>query len=59
MDRIFETGRPLLGQVADIIELHGSPAKWKPLLLKEVPADQLPAWYGGSKSHQVIKVFGG
>ncbi|CAG7821955.1 unnamed protein product [Allacma fusca] len=60
---IFESfwrlGKPLLGRISELIEIHGTNAdKWKPVLLHKIPADQLPFRLGGSKDHQMLKTFG-
>ena len=49
--------RPLLGTFLDGFEVCGTQSeKWKPVLLRKIPASQLPAKYGGSKEWKCLPV---
>ena len=56
--RIFDVGRPLLGDLNSKVDFYGTnPDKWKPVLLREIDSDQIPEWYGGSQDHNASKVY--
>ncbi|CAG7721046.1 unnamed protein product [Allacma fusca] len=58
-DRVWQLGRPLLGALASNIDVYGyNKEVWKPRLLKYLPRDQIPEWYGGLPNHKPVRVFG-
>ncbi|CAG7823944.1 unnamed protein product [Allacma fusca] len=59
-ERTYEVARPLLGSLVERVEVYGTnSAKWIPKLLRALPADQLPPWYGGPKKHfSPVVVYG-
>ncbi|CAG7697127.1 unnamed protein product [Allacma fusca] len=58
-DWLWKLGSPLLGSLANSIELYGTNKKlWLPKLLSQLPRDQLPEWYGGTPGQKPLKILG-
>ncbi|CAG7727308.1 unnamed protein product, partial [Allacma fusca] len=58
-ENVWKVTGPIIGKYFQTVTVFGAnPEAWRPLLLQKIPQDQLPEWYGGSKSHKPIKVFG-
>ncbi|CAG7834525.1 unnamed protein product [Allacma fusca] len=58
-DWLWKLGSPLLGSLANSIELYGTNKKlWLPKLLSQLPRDQLPEWYGGTPGLKPLKILG-
>ncbi|CAG7641142.1 unnamed protein product [Allacma fusca] len=58
-ESVLRLGAPLVGNTRANFEVHGTnPAKWKPALLKDLPKDQIPEWYGGEPGFAPVKVYG-
>ncbi|CAG7785173.1 unnamed protein product [Allacma fusca] len=58
-DRVWQLGRPLLGALGSQIDVYGyNKEVWKPKLLKYLPRDQIPEWYGGVPNHKPVRVIG-
>ncbi|CAG7719501.1 unnamed protein product [Allacma fusca] len=58
-NKVFELMKPLLGRALHKVEVHGTNRNiWIPKLMKHFPKEQVPAWYGGSKEHKPLKVYG-
>ncbi|CAG7823906.1 unnamed protein product [Allacma fusca] len=56
---IWNLGSPLLGALANSVEIYGTNKKvWIPKLLKVLPRDQIPEKYGGLPSHEPLKILG-
>jgi hypothetical protein len=56
---LFDSFRPILGGVFSKFELYSAnEAKWKDAMMKALPADAIPTWYGGNKGYKPIQVFG-
>ena len=50
--------RPVLGNLMEKIQVYGTnKSKWMPELLRQLPQDQLPSWYGGLPDHKPVKVY--
>ncbi|CAG7816644.1 unnamed protein product [Allacma fusca] len=51
--------KPTAASLTRNFEVFGTNSKvWVPKLLKQIPKDQLPEIYGGSKDHLPIKIYG-
>ncbi|CAG7639361.1 unnamed protein product [Allacma fusca] len=51
--------RPIMGSEFEHLQIYGTnPSKYQPVLLKHIPRDQIPQWYGGLKDFKPIKVYG-
>ncbi|CAG7834233.1 unnamed protein product [Allacma fusca] len=47
--------RPILGRFMERVDVYGTQtAQWIPVVRRRLPADQLPAKYGGSKDHKPL-----
>ncbi|CAG7733986.1 unnamed protein product [Allacma fusca] len=58
-ERVWQLASPLLGALVNNIEIYGTNKEiWKPKLLKELPRDQLPEWYGGVAGHKPVQILG-
>ncbi|CAG7815325.1 unnamed protein product [Allacma fusca] len=58
-ETILNIVKPVMGAAFGSFEIYGTNSKnWEAKLLKHFPRDQIPLWYGGSKDHQPVKVFG-
>ena len=58
-DTLINIARPALGKEFSRVDVYGTnPSKWKPILRRIIPEDQLPEWYGGSKDFRPVKVYG-
>jgi hypothetical protein len=58
-ERVWQIGKPLLGVLANSIQVYGTnPSTWKPLILKTIRRDQIPEWYGGLKNFTPVQVCG-
>jgi len=57
---VFNLIKPVLGELASIVELYGTnDEKWKNVLRKEIAADQIPEFLGGNKADfKPVKIFG-
>lgn len=56
---IWQLMRPILGANVYKIDVFGSNSeRFIPRLLKVFPKDQLPSWYGGTKDHKPVKIYG-
>ena len=48
-ETFINMARPFIGDILENMEIFGTrPEKWKPLLLKKIPADQAAPKYGGT-----------
>ncbi|CAG7725811.1 unnamed protein product [Allacma fusca] len=57
--RFLNLIKPLLGKEFEKFEIYGNnPAKWKSRILKTIPSDQLPSWYGGSSNFKPVMIYG-
>ena len=51
--------RPTFGENFNKFQVFGTnSATWIPLLLKNIPRDQLPERYGGTKDFKPVRVYG-
>ena len=51
--------RPVFGKEFEkVVVLGTNSAKWIPQLLRKIPRDQLPEWYGGDKGFKPLRVYG-
>ena len=49
-ENFIQISRPFMGTLLDKYEIYGTRAgKWKPMLLRRIPASQLPPKYGGNE----------
>ncbi|CAG7834555.1 unnamed protein product [Allacma fusca] len=57
--KILELLRPILGPIMERVEIYGTDrSKWLPKMLKTLPRNQLPEWYGGERNYVPVKVYG-
>ena len=57
--RLINIVLPLLGSLLENVEVYGeNKNKWQPAILRFIPQDQIPQWYGGVKGHVPLKVYG-
>ncbi|CAG7722748.1 unnamed protein product [Allacma fusca] len=58
-ERFLNIMRPVLGKEFEKFDIYGTnPKQWIPKLLKIIPRDQLPPWYGGKPDFKPLKVYG-
>ncbi|CAG7689097.1 unnamed protein product [Allacma fusca] len=58
-ERVWQLASPLLGALVNNVKVYGTNKEiWKPKLLKELPRDQLPEWYGGVAGHKPVEILG-
>ena len=58
-DTFLRLAKSVFGRLFEVLEVHGtSRASWIPQLLRHFPRDQLPEWYGGTKYHKPVAVYG-
>ena len=58
-DTFLRLAKTVFGRLFEVLEVHGSNrAAWIPRLLRLFPRDQLPEWYGGTKDHKPVAVYG-
>ncbi|CAG7639351.1 unnamed protein product [Allacma fusca] len=51
--------RPIMGKDFEKLEVYGTnPARYRPILLRHIPRDQLAEWYGGVKGFKPLWVSG-
>ncbi|CAG7734744.1 unnamed protein product, partial [Allacma fusca] len=51
--------KPLLGRHFEKIEIYGTnKAIWMARILRTIPRNQIPSWYGGSEDFKPVKVYG-
>ncbi|CAG7824717.1 unnamed protein product [Allacma fusca] len=56
---VVELLKPIIGKDFHRIQIFGTnPRTYLPALLKALPKDQLPEWYGGDKDFKPVKVYG-
>ncbi|CAG7828257.1 unnamed protein product [Allacma fusca] len=54
-----DIARPLLGRVLEKVEIYGTNRNsWLPRILKTVPLEVLPPWYGGNTDATPVAVYG-
>lgn len=58
-ENMWSVIKPSAASLTRNFEVYGTNSKvWVPKLLKQIPKDQLPEMYGGSKDHLPVKVYG-
>ena len=58
-NNLIQLVKPIFGPEFNKVEVFGTNGdKWLPVLLKKIPSDQLPSWYGGSKDFRPVRVYG-
>jgi len=58
-ETVINLAKPLVGVLATNLEVYGTnKQKWIPKLLRKVPRESLPEWYGGVKDFKPVKVYG-
>ncbi|CAG7820578.1 unnamed protein product [Allacma fusca] len=58
-EALLNLGKPILGRLGEFLDVYGTNSeRWIPRVLKEIPADQLPKMYGGSKAQEDLTAFG-
>ena len=58
-ERFVNLIRPVLGGIMQRVEVFGTQkSQWMPKILRNLPKDQLPDWYGGEEGYKPRKIFG-
>ncbi|CAG7826570.1 unnamed protein product [Allacma fusca] len=56
---LLEIVRPIIGKDFHRVDIFGTnPNRYRPALLRVLPKNQLPQWYGGDKDFKPVKVYG-
>ncbi|CAG7725511.1 unnamed protein product [Allacma fusca] len=54
-----DIARPVVGQLMERVEVYGVNRNvWLPRLLKHMPIEAIPSWYGGKKNFKPISIHG-
>ncbi|CAG7821071.1 unnamed protein product, partial [Allacma fusca] len=58
--QMLNLARPIIGSIMERVEIYGTQKdQWIPKLLRKIPRDQLPAWYGGNKEDfKPVAIYG-
>ena len=56
-ETFINIAKPFIGYLLERVEIYGTRSeKWKPKLLKTIPANQLPPKYGGSEDWKPVSL---
>ena len=58
-DSFVRLAKSIFGRLFEVVEVYGAnKGTWMPKLLRLMPRDQLPEWYGGIKEHTPVLIYG-
>lgn len=57
-ENLLNLMKPLFGEEFNKMQIYGTnSAKWLPVILKNIPRNQLPEWYGGIKEFKPVEIY--